>query len=75
VAKPGVDLVEDDILAFQAERLAKWAPDRILMVGELRRTGTGKLMKVELRKHYTSLDAAVGPDGRGDAWRLLHQAI
>jgi acyl-CoA synthetase (AMP-forming)/AMP-acid ligase II len=66
VAKPGVDLVENDILAFLAERLAKWwLPDRILMVGELPRTGTGKLMKAELRKRYPSLDAAVGPAVEG----------
>jgi fatty-acyl-CoA synthase len=36
-----------------SERVSKWwLPDRIIFVPELPKTGTGKVMKAELRKRF-----------------------
>lgn len=53
VPEAGVELQSDELLAFLGERLAKWwLPHRIVFVNELPKTGTGKIMKAELRKQF-----------------------
>jgi fatty-acyl-CoA synthase len=53
VRKPGVALEKDGILAFLAERVAKWwLPDDVVFLDSLPVGGTGKVQKAELRKQY-----------------------
>ncbi|MCC8936588.1 long-chain fatty acid--CoA ligase [Bradyrhizobium sp. Arg68] len=58
VPTKGAAISADDLLLFLSGRLAKWwLPDRIIFVPELPKTGTGKVMKAELRKHYSDVEA------------------
>jgi fatty-acyl-CoA synthase len=53
VRKPGQTLERDDMLAFLAERVAKWwVPDDVIFVDSLPVGGTGKVQKGDLRKQY-----------------------
>jgi len=53
VRKPGKAVERDDILAFLAERVAKWwVPDDVIFVESLPVGGTGKVQKGDLRKQY-----------------------
>jgi 3-(methylthio)propionyl---CoA ligase len=53
VRKPGHDLQADDILAFLAERLARWwVPDEVIFLESLPLGGTGKVQKAALREKY-----------------------
>ncbi|MFZ9363411.1 MAG: AMP-binding enzyme, partial [Arenimonas sp.] len=56
VRKPDVAVSREDLLAFLAERVAKWwVPDEVLFVDTLPVGGTGKVQKNELRKLYGSV--------------------
>jgi fatty-acyl-CoA synthase len=49
----GAQIAQDDLLRFLEQRVAKWwLPDRIAFATELPKTGTGKVMKAELRKQF-----------------------
>jgi acyl-CoA synthetase (AMP-forming)/AMP-acid ligase II len=53
VRKPGRALEKEEILAFLAERVAKWwVPDDVVFVESLPVGGTGKVQKADLRKQY-----------------------
>jgi acyl-CoA synthetase (AMP-forming)/AMP-acid ligase II len=53
VRKPGAEVAAEDVLAMLGTRVAKWwLPDEILFVESLPHTGTGKIMKAELRAQY-----------------------
>lgn len=53
VRKPGQSVERDEILAFLAERVAKWwVPDDVIFLESLPVGGTGKVQKTELRKQY-----------------------
>jgi acyl-CoA synthetase (AMP-forming)/AMP-acid ligase II len=53
VRKPGQSLEKEEILAFLAERVAKWwVPDDVVFLDGLPVGGTGKVQKAELRKQY-----------------------
>jgi len=53
VRKPGQALEKHEILAFLAERVAKWwVPDDVVFVDSLPVGGTGKVQKADLRKQY-----------------------
>ena len=53
VRKPGKAVEREDILAFLAERVAKWwVPDDVVFVESLPVGGTGKVQKGDLRKQY-----------------------
>jgi fatty-acyl-CoA synthase len=53
VRKPGQSLEKAEILAFLAERVAKWwVPDDVVFLDALPVGGTGKVQKTELRKQY-----------------------
>jgi len=53
--RPGVRIEADQVLAFCAERLARFKlPREIVFVDALPRTGTGKIHKPTLRENYRS---------------------
>ena len=53
VRKPGQTLSKEEILAFLAERVAKWwVPDDVVFLDALPVGGTGKVQKSDLRKQY-----------------------
>ncbi len=53
VRKPETAVSKDDLLAFLAERVAKWwVPDEVVFVDALPVGGTGKVQKNELRNQY-----------------------
>ncbi len=53
VRKPGMAVEREEILAFLAERVAKWwVPDDVVFVDALPVGGTGKVQKGDLRKQY-----------------------
>ena len=53
VRKPETAVSKDDLLAFLAERVAKWwIPDDVVFVETLPVGGTGKVQKNELRKQF-----------------------
>jgi len=53
VRKPGQAVEKEEILAFLAERVAKWwVPDDVVFVESLPVGGTGKVQKADLRKQY-----------------------
>ena len=53
VCKPGQSVQKEEILAFLAERVAKWwVPDDVIFLESLPVGGTGKVQKGDLRKQY-----------------------
>jgi len=53
VQRPGHQASKNEILAFLAERIAKWwIPDDVIFVDELPHTATGKLLKTRLREQF-----------------------
>lgn len=53
VLREGSTASESDILAFLAERVAKWwLPDKVLFIGEIPKTSVGKFNKKALREEY-----------------------
>lgn len=53
VPKPGTSPDPKDLIAFLAERVAKWwLPDDVVFVDELPHTATGKLQKMKLREDF-----------------------
>lgn len=59
VKKPGAELSEDDVKAYLSDKIAKWwMPDRVLFADDLPHTGTGKILKTELRARYKDVTLA-----------------
>ncbi|MNL59057.1 long-chain-fatty-acid--CoA ligase [compost metagenome] len=61
VRKPGRPLDKDEVLAYLAERVAKWwLPDEVIFLDGLPLGATGKVQKSDLRRQYGGvlLDAA-----------------
>jgi fatty-acyl-CoA synthase len=53
VLQPGQQVGREEMLAHLSDHVAKWwLPDDIVTVGDLPHTGSGKVMKAELRKQY-----------------------
>ena len=53
VRKDGATVGADDVTAYLSDKVAKWwLPDEVLFVEQLPHTGTGKIMKAELRAQY-----------------------
>ena len=53
VRKPDSDVSAGDVSAHLAQHVAKWwLPDEVLFVDSLPHTGTGKILKSELREQY-----------------------
>jgi fatty-acyl-CoA synthase len=54
VRADNADIGTEHLVAFLSERVSKWwLPDRIIFVPELPKTGTGKVMKADLRKRFS----------------------
>lgn len=63
IKKPDSQLSETDLLDYYAEKVAKWQiPDRVLFVDAIPLSGTGKMLKKDLRELYGAilLEQAVG---------------
>jgi 3-(methylthio)propionyl---CoA ligase len=53
VKKPSATVERDELLAFLTQRVAKWwLPDDVIFLEALPLSGTGKVLKTELRKQY-----------------------
>jgi fatty-acyl-CoA synthase len=53
VRKPGQEVTKEELLAYLADKVAKWwLPDDVIFVEELPHTATGKLQKVKLREMF-----------------------
>ena len=63
VAKPGVTLAENEVLEFCRGRLTHYkCPRSVEFLETLPRTGTGKVLKKELRKKYWSGTESIRPE-------------
>ena len=57
---PGAALSQDEVIAFCRANLAHYkCPTKVIVVDELPRTATGKLLKRDLRQRYGGTDSAV----------------
>lgn len=53
IKKPDVDLSEVEILGYYADKVAKWQiPDKVIFVDSIPLSGTGKMLKKDLREQY-----------------------
>ncbi len=53
VARNSAAPTKDDVLAFLADKVAKWwLPDEVIFVDELPHTATGKVSKATLRARF-----------------------
>jgi len=53
VIKQGVEVQEEELRAFLADKFAKWQlPDAFIFASEIPRTSVGKFLKTKLRKDY-----------------------
>ncbi|MEO8103959.1 MAG: long-chain-fatty-acid--CoA ligase, partial [Betaproteobacteria bacterium] len=53
VRKPGQAIEKEEVLSFLSARMAKWwVPDEVVFLESLPLSGTGKVLKMELRKQY-----------------------
>ena len=53
VKKPDTQITEQDILDYYQDKIAKWQiPDRVIFVDAIPLSGTGKMLKRELRKDF-----------------------
>jgi acyl-CoA synthetase (AMP-forming)/AMP-acid ligase II len=53
VAVPGISLTEDDVVSFARTKLASYKiPRSVSFLAELPKTGSGKLLKKDLRAPY-----------------------
>ena len=56
IKKPGSQLSETDLLEYYADKVAKWQiPDRVLFVDAIPLSGTGKMLKKDLRELYGTI--------------------
>jgi 3-(methylthio)propionyl---CoA ligase len=56
VRKPGQSLEPHEILAYLAERVAKWwVPEEVIFLESLPVGGTGKVQKAVLREKYGNI--------------------
>lgn len=65
VCQPNQTLSKAEVLDFLQGKIAKWwTPDDVLFVAELPHTGTGKLLKNELRQHYQNYLLTPAEEGK-----------
>lgn len=56
IKKPESQIGEADLLAYYAEKVAKWqVPDKVVFVDAIPLSGTGKMLKKDLRELYGSI--------------------
>lgn len=60
VKKPGVEVTEEELIAYCQEHLAKYkTPRRVLFIDEMPRNGVGKILKTELREMAKGVDLGI----------------
>jgi fatty-acyl-CoA synthase len=53
IRKPGASVSKDELLAFLADKVAKWwLPDDVAFVDSIPHTATGKIQKTALREQF-----------------------
>jgi acyl-CoA synthetase (AMP-forming)/AMP-acid ligase II len=63
VLKPGANTSEQELIKFCRERLAHYkCPRSVEFLDTLPRTGTGKVLKRELRKKYWQSEETILPE-------------
>jgi fatty-acyl-CoA synthase len=56
VKKPGHDVDRADMLAWLADKVAKWwLPDEVIFLDGLPLGATGKVQKMDLRRQYANV--------------------
>ncbi|MGE8683273.1 MAG: long-chain-fatty-acid--CoA ligase [Acinetobacter sp.] len=56
IKKPNVDLSDTEILDYYADKVAKWqVPDKVIFVDAIPLSGTGKMLKKDLREQFGSV--------------------
>ena len=56
IKQQGTNVTEDDLLNYYADKIAKWQiPDKVVFVDAIPLTGTGKMLKKDLREKYGSV--------------------
>jgi fatty-acyl-CoA synthase len=56
----GADLGRDDVLAYLADRVAKWqVPDDVVFIDEVPKTSVGKFSKKTLRERFAEYELPV----------------
>lgn len=56
IKQQGSEITEDDLLNYYADKIAKWQiPDKVIFVDSIPLTGTGKMLKKDLRDQYGSV--------------------
>ena len=56
VPREGFELIPEEVIAFCRERLAAFkAPKHVVIVGELPKNASGKILKRDLRDRYAGL--------------------
>ena len=56
IKQKGAQITEQDLLNFYAEKIAKWQiPDKVIFVESIPLTGTGKILKRDLREKYHNI--------------------
>lgn len=56
IKQQGAAVTEDDLLNYYADKIAKWQiPDKVVFVDAIPLTGTGKMLKKDLREQYGSV--------------------
>jgi fatty-acyl-CoA synthase len=57
VRKPGVEVSQDELLAFFEGKVARWwTPEAVEFVDQLPHTATGKLLKTKLRQDFAGYE-------------------
>ncbi|MEK7741328.1 MAG: long-chain fatty acid--CoA ligase, partial [Pseudomonadota bacterium] len=53
IKQQGTHITEQDLLDYYADKIAKWQiPDKVIFVESIPLTGTGKMLKRDLREQY-----------------------
>ncbi|WP_111858005.1 long-chain-fatty-acid--CoA ligase [Acinetobacter sp. CFCC 10889] len=56
IKQQGSEVTEQDLLHYYADKIAKWQiPDKVVFVDAIPLTGTGKMLKKDLREKYGSV--------------------
>lgn len=56
IKQQGAEVTEEDVLNYYSDKIAKWQiPDKVIFVDAIPLTGTGKMLKKDLREQYGSV--------------------
>jgi fatty-acyl-CoA synthase len=70
VRKPGADVTKEQLLAYLADKVARWwLPDDVQFVEAIPMTGTGKIHKLRLRERFAGYTLPGGEGGATETGR------